>query len=351
MTSKLKPGDKLPPNQELARLWSTSTFAVQQALANLTAEGLLDRRQRRGTFVRDLKERPLVGVLFGEDLIREPAGFYRALSASIKEHLERETHLLGRVYDGLTESAQADQSKDTIGRRSSERLHQDRKNYCFKGFICIGTSNVRRKDIFDDLQPRSVFEDVKRGVDILIDRAHFGEETISQLAARGFRKIAYLQVVGPGSLSSDSVSPEIQGVFDIAKRLSIPKPVIHKIELPSTARSIEREFHRLLEPLFAKGGGLVKKNGPEVIIVPDDILARPVILKLLKHGIRIPEDVKICVQTNECVDICYGVPVYRYEISVHEIARNLVGLLHSRMANNQGQEVPVMIRGKFLDLD
>ncbi len=47
----LAPGDRLPPETSLARLFSVSLGTVQKALGHLTDSGALRRTRRRGTFV------------------------------------------------------------------------------------------------------------------------------------------------------------------------------------------------------------------------------------------------------------------------------------------------------------
>ena len=44
-------GSKIPPEHELERLYQVSRVTVRRALAELTAEGLLERKQGKGTFV------------------------------------------------------------------------------------------------------------------------------------------------------------------------------------------------------------------------------------------------------------------------------------------------------------
>lgn len=48
---ELADGQKMPSTQELARQLSVSCTTVQKALANLVDKGLLERKQRKGTFV------------------------------------------------------------------------------------------------------------------------------------------------------------------------------------------------------------------------------------------------------------------------------------------------------------
>ena len=47
----LIPGDRLPPETSMARLFSVSLVTVQKALAHLADSGALHRTRRRGTFV------------------------------------------------------------------------------------------------------------------------------------------------------------------------------------------------------------------------------------------------------------------------------------------------------------
>ena len=52
----LKPGDRLPPEAELEKVYGASRAPVRQALSMLEQEAFLLRRQGRGTFVTDRKK-------------------------------------------------------------------------------------------------------------------------------------------------------------------------------------------------------------------------------------------------------------------------------------------------------
>jgi len=51
---KLKPGDKLPPERELASQMGVSRPTLREAINKLEARGLLEQRQGGGTFVKSL---------------------------------------------------------------------------------------------------------------------------------------------------------------------------------------------------------------------------------------------------------------------------------------------------------
>ena len=50
---RLAPGERIPPERELAEHLSVSRMTVRQALASLAARGLVERGVGRGTFVRE----------------------------------------------------------------------------------------------------------------------------------------------------------------------------------------------------------------------------------------------------------------------------------------------------------
>jgi GntR family transcriptional regulator len=66
------PGDQLPSEPELCRLFDVSRTVIRQALQGLENEGLVVRHKGRGTFVAEPK--------IGESLFQELTGFYQDMS-------------------------------------------------------------------------------------------------------------------------------------------------------------------------------------------------------------------------------------------------------------------------------
>ncbi len=59
----MKPGDKLPPERELAAMFQVSRSSVRDAIRALQLVGLVEPRQGEGTVVRDLSADALVSPL------------------------------------------------------------------------------------------------------------------------------------------------------------------------------------------------------------------------------------------------------------------------------------------------
>lgn len=67
---RLTPGDKLPPERELAAALGVSRTSVRDAIRTLEVAGLLEARQGEGTVVRELSADNLVGPLASALLAR-----------------------------------------------------------------------------------------------------------------------------------------------------------------------------------------------------------------------------------------------------------------------------------------
>lgn len=63
LKGELKPGDRLPNEPELARMFGVSRGALREALAVLKAKGIIERRPGKGTYVRRINRAELLGSL------------------------------------------------------------------------------------------------------------------------------------------------------------------------------------------------------------------------------------------------------------------------------------------------
>lgn len=77
LSGEMPPGTRLPTTQQLAEQWGTYVPAVHAALSTLAKEGLLDRRHRKGTFVKERESRlSRVGVLAPSQLWQDASELY-----------------------------------------------------------------------------------------------------------------------------------------------------------------------------------------------------------------------------------------------------------------------------------
>lgn len=91
-----KPGDRLPPEIELARSYGVSRITVQQALERLGDEGLIERHRGRGTFV-------LAGASSLAKIERDPGRLFAFEEDILRQGFEPTVRILA-IEEGPAES-------------------------------------------------------------------------------------------------------------------------------------------------------------------------------------------------------------------------------------------------------
>jgi GntR family transcriptional repressor for pyruvate dehydrogenase complex len=113
--TKLKPGNKLPAERELAKMLGVSRCSLRDALLRLEVVGLIESRQGAGTVVREISEDALVGPLVNviaqrRQWVRELLDFRKMLEPPLAaraahhaspEQVEHMDQILGRQEQKL----------------------------------------------------------------------------------------------------------------------------------------------------------------------------------------------------------------------------------------------------------
>jgi GntR family transcriptional regulator, transcriptional repressor for pyruvate dehydrogenase complex len=130
---ELQPGERLPPERELARMLGVSRIPVREAMRTLAAQGLIEIRHGQGTFVAPrgvevavqelagalLQQRHTFEELFAVRRLLEPASAQWAATRAGQVELER----LQRALEAMEEACAADPPDyETIGEHDAQ-LH------------------------------------------------------------------------------------------------------------------------------------------------------------------------------------------------------------------------------------
>jgi GntR family transcriptional regulator len=102
LVERARPGDPLPSEAELCERFSVSRMTARQALAELSNDGLVERRRGQGTFVahRPVHRRPGVFLSFTEEMSRRGMqATSRLLAAGMDDPRRIETLDLGLTPD------------------------------------------------------------------------------------------------------------------------------------------------------------------------------------------------------------------------------------------------------------
>lgn len=109
-SGRLKAGDKLPTEHELAKTFGVSRSVVREAIAQLRNEGLLDSRQGVGAFVLAPQRRPVIRIDSTE--LSNPESF-RSLF-QLRVPLEVEAAGLAALHHTADDLARLDEALDIM---------------------------------------------------------------------------------------------------------------------------------------------------------------------------------------------------------------------------------------------
>ncbi|MDD2710163.1 MAG: GntR family transcriptional regulator [Verrucomicrobiae bacterium] len=346
LTGRIGPSEQLPSTNELVRQLQVNRASVIKAMAHLRAEGLIDRKPKRGTFVKSSVDRSVIGVLIGENLSDETSYFQRAVCKHLREELMsmQDRYWTYRVYDGLFGlDAQTDFRQSPM----FQNLSADLRNYPFKGMIQVlgGLSGTQASYLAFNL-PTVRLGPPYQGTspEVIMDYYRFGRESVEFAVRRGLRKIFYLRAIY--EVSGKTV--DLDGVDDAVRALklgAVETRQLHPAMIggPHLEQAGYEQARALVEEWNARG-----ENGwPEVLLISDDIAARGVARSLADHGGEAARKLMVLVMANKEIVHHYLVPVMRYEFSIKRVAHELLDVLWKRIVGEPLPDLPVKIEGNL----
>ena len=290
LNGKLPPGTRLPSAQELSRLQGESVGTIQAALSPLVKEGLIERRQKHGTFVRNRGEAlGGIGLYFG---IQRHQGsdfaFQNELQHEILDELKRRgsTAKLWVDHRSIEEQRVAlPEIQEAIERREVQGLILGVSNLvsqkCLMGFK-IPTSFLGSSDYPGKVQTR--FSDV----------FSLG---FQELRSKGCKSVGIITNLSLNVLleKQDSESVFFEELVENAKLNGLSlKSQWNRMSLNGIDHpEVENQGYVQLKSIWAQS------NRPEGLIVFPDVMARGVIMGILERGISVPSDLKLVMHRNE----------------------------------------------------
>jgi DNA-binding LacI/PurR family transcriptional regulator len=335
-------GDQIPTEAELATEFNCSRGTVSKAIAQLTHDGLVQRRTRAGTRVLDSsvnrnKERiqlDACAFIFPseqhEGICRIGQGFQQAahevgrriITLASGTDFRKEAEIVGRLNEFDVKGAVV----YAVMSGSSERLHFERMLQACRFPVVLADI------IFPNL----------RLPDVVIDGFHAGYTMTRHLLSQGLRRIGFLMVDAGGMLSSCS------------RYLGYR----HAME---EAGAEERPEWVLLEPMMQINFGdpvieelpVVKRflegaSGLEGLVCSDDFLALGCLSAARELGIRVPEQLKVVGGGDFTIAARSEPPLTTYRVSYEEIGRQSFKMLNSLLLGESLSTTEVQIRGSLV---
>lgn len=305
VTGKLKPGERLPTEEEICNKYMVSRTTAGRALNGLVMKNLALRQARTGTFVKNRE-------------INE-TGFFFLISPGFR-------------YAPRTKAA--DKFSATISkknRRAAILISDHANDELIKCVISAGNNNCAGiaihplvdykyipqllKTIYDIHQPTVIYYRCLsgfNGVQIIIDDEQCVELAVAHLVGKGRKKIAFVGV----NNNSDSQVLRYNGFCNACAKFGINSkqfPILvfyDPFQLPN------------LKSIFSS------KNAPDSLVVISEYHALLAYDILTTLGIKIPEEVAIVTLDGSFVSTSTEVPFTAIEFPVEEVCREAANVLY-----------------------
>jgi DNA-binding LacI/PurR family transcriptional regulator len=331
---------QLPTTLELASTWGVSCSVVQKVMKHLVNDGLVERRPKRGTYIKGKAEVKTIAMMMGPRLSKESEHFYRAVKEAFLEGVEKR-NWRGRIYDGLNDEQGVAMSANS---RVCRHLAEDLGRYTFDGMVVFATN----MEEIVPLQQHSNLPYVHLATDmnahdVKLDMEAFMRESLTYLSEKGFHRIAYLCP----SLDKNGEPYGSKTIREVSRQLEIPEPTVETLSDLPTERVPEEKWYRSALRLIAEWRAAGAEAWPQAILISDDIAMRSLAMALFASGVSVPQDVFVMTYANEGIDLHYGMPVARYEISPAETVRMLLDLLEKQIGGAAMPARPIMVQGKI----
>lgn len=277
LSGELEPGAKLPPELELAEQYDLSRGTIRQAILLLVAEGLVERIQGKGTFVRRLEQGSSNGGVIGITLP------YAHDSLAIDILLGAESAAKSRGYSLLFSYTGENIQQEAI---DIQRMRAEKA----QGFIIFPSTNVTydeaiwqlRKEGFPFVLVDRYFPGLTSDY-VGVDNLGGAYRVTEHLINLGHRAIAF---IGASDTQTTSVNDRFQGY----KRALASHGLVFQegwhCSFVGSAGNEDIEMNEIRKYLS-------RPETPRAIVAVNDYTAIKVVKSARSLGLRVPEDVAI----------------------------------------------------------
>ena len=282
---KLKPGDRLPSEAEIMKQFSVSRGTVTRAMRDLEVSGVLSRRRGSGTFVRDNGS--------------AEAGHHLAMFVPWALEEQAIGHFQSQLHHSLA-SACADrhvllslQCLSRVGKSRREQLHNAARSLIARKPQVVLYCALELPHAEMDLNAEVLDQLVAGGIEVLLidreiaaypDRSAYtwishdnrrgGAMLVKHLAARGYRRIAFVGIANDSSAVFDRLAGYHDGLR-LCGMEADPSLVVRCASL----RPEEADWDRVMAA------------EPDAVICKDAMFAARLGMSLTRRGVRIGPDV------------------------------------------------------------
>ncbi len=314
---RLAPGEKLPTNHEMAAVLKVSYKTVQRAMTALANQGVIVRRQRKGTFVNQTLVPRTVGIFCTQavfDPRSSPSTWLLAHHLSNILHAQQRD---GQIYY-VPAGARPERNK------TYRDLVRDLEEHRVAGLIFISYSPEDRSHhhLLETAQRRgipavaTILEEICPHT-VYVDHLDLCRRGVRYLVEQGSRRIALV-----GTPITPHFLP-IQEVLEAAREQGVPMEPDDIVWTPLKSAAPSTAYIALGEQ-WGRDFDLNRYDG---VLIADDIVAVGFATALARRNVRVPRQLRVATMWNRGNPLSLALPFARFEVNVEQWARRSVGML------------------------
>lgn len=337
--NQMKPGDRLPPENELAKQFQVSPVTMREALTSLASSGLIRRQRGSGTFVEDLSSQGHVAILMprflnGHRLTPNFVNTYDLLGHELDCRGVANTLYIGRMdsYQSASAPVYRDLEKALAGghiravlnlfRPISTELHEAIQR---RGIPFLSTNPLIEK------ADASVYSDFASGI----------KEGVRWLAAQGRRKLAFIHYLSP---EAEKNGPRYEAFREALIECGLPfEPAWMRNELAPVDRGSGWEEFREI--------WLARPDRPDALLVGDEGFFPDVATVILEMGLQVPTQLEVMTQSTADSGQLYPFPVSRIEVNPAQTVAALLEALEALLVGQRPRPIQKTLPSLFIPHD
>lgn len=172
LEGSLLPGERLPPERELAKQFEVSRPSLREAIQKLEAKGLVTRRQGGGTFVKNQLEEGLSDPLFNL-ISKHPESQFDLLE--FRHALEGIAAFYAAMRGTENDFNKVQQSFDNIAEVSDDLIQKAKAINAFHYSVAEASHNVVLLHLVRGMQPL-LEQNVLQNLEVLLQKSDVSEQ-------------------------------------------------------------------------------------------------------------------------------------------------------------------------------
>lgn len=311
------PGQRIPTQVELAKMFGVSLFTIQRALGSLANDGFVHASTKNGTFVAQH-----LPHLCNYGLVTPGSWRWSRLFMAIRKAAEMLSNESLRFREYVT-------SQEAGNREDIRRLYRDIRGRRVGGLIFNGVmTDIVDTPILEQKVVPCVREQPRPKCDIptvyLDIRGSFVNRAVEYLTARGCRRIAHLVVM----VEEDTPLVDIAAWL---KKTGIEvKPhwvhsIYPRINDKTTANIVNVLMH------------LQGDDRPDALLIHDDNLTEHAMAGLMTAGVKVPKDLEVVTHCNYPAPAPTSLPMKRLGFDCRLFLRKCIEVIEME---RKGQTPP-----------